>query len=50
MLHEKDFLAPLDPDLMIAFAGKVDKAVVDESSDMWALGKFIRHNNSLLSF
>jgi hypothetical protein len=38
MTHEKDFLAPLEPDLLTAFAFGNHNVSFEESGDVWALG------------
>ena len=48
MMREKDYLAPLDPDLLTAFAGAATSAPFEESADVWALGLLTRHHDALL--
>jgi len=50
MMHEKDYLAPLDPDMLAAYASGNYKVAYDESNDIWALGQITRHHNSVLHF
>ena len=50
MMVESDYLAPLDPDLLAKFDQQVTSIQYHESSDVWALGLFIRYHHSLLHF
>ena len=48
MLHENEYLAPLDPDLLARLEQKVNYVQYHESSDIWAFGKLNRHHAALL--
>jgi len=38
MMHEKDFLAPIEPDLLTALAFGNHNSTFEEPGDVWALG------------
>ena len=48
MLHESEYLAPLDPDLLSKLEQKSSYVQYHEAADMWAFGKLMRYNNVVL--
>lgn len=48
MLHESEYLAPLDPELLSKLEQKVNYVQYHESADVWAFGRLIRYNDAVL--